>query len=61
MLREFYAKYSIKYQDTATYSELERLHKEKPNSEEYNQKLQQLLEEFDITEEEITFDEWAEQ
>lgn len=55
MRRAFYAKYSIKYQDTATYSELEWLHKEKPDSEEYNQKLQELMDEFGITAEEIIF------
>lgn len=57
MRKAFYAKYSVRYKDTPTYSELEELHKTKPDSEEYNQKLQELMDMFDITAEEITFDE----
>lgn len=57
MLKEFNTKYSISYKSSGTYEELARLHKENPDSEEYNQTLAKLLEEFDISAEEITFDE----
>ncbi len=57
MLKEFNTKYGISYKSSGTYEELARLHKENPDSEEYNQTLAKLLEEFDISAEEITFDE----
>ncbi len=57
MLKEFNTKYSISYKKSGTYEELARLHKENPDSEEYNQTLAKLLEEFDISAEDITFDE----
>lgn len=57
MLREFNIKYSIPYKQSGTYMELARLHKENPYSEEYNQTLAELLEQFDISVEDITFDE----
>lgn len=57
MLKEFNTKYSISYKKSGTYEELARLHKENPDSEEYKQTLAKLLEEFDISAEDITFDE----
>lgn len=57
MLKKFNTKYSISYKKSGTYEELARLHKENPDSEEYNQTLAKLLEEFDISAEDITFDE----
>lgn len=57
MLRDFNIKYSISYKVSGTYTELARLHKENPDSEEYKQTLAKLLEEFDISAEDITFDE----
>lgn len=58
MRRNFYAKYSIKYKDSATYAELEYMRKQnKTDSEEYKQKLDDLMYDFGITAEEITFDE----
>ncbi|MBD5081059.1 MAG: hypothetical protein HDT44_04765 [Ruminococcaceae bacterium] len=57
MLKDFNTKYSISYKVSGTYTELARLHKENPDSEEYKQTLAKLLEEFDISAEDITFDE----
>ncbi len=57
MLRDFHTKYGISYKISETYKELARLHKENPDSEEYKQVLAKLLEEFDISAEDITFDE----
>ncbi len=53
--REFNTKYNISYKTSGLYSELVRLHKEKPDSEEYKQTLAKLLEHFDISAEDITF------
>lgn len=57
MLKEFNTKYSISYKESGTYEELARLHREDPDSEEYKQKLAELLEQFDISPENIAFDE----
>ena len=58
MRRDFYVKYSIKYKDTETYLSLLYLHKHNmTDSEEYNQLMQELTEDFGITAEEVTFDE----
>lgn len=57
MLKAFNTKYSISYKTSGTYEELARLYKENPDSEEYKQTLAKLLEEFDISAEDIIFDE----
>ena len=57
MRKAFYIKYSVPYKTTYYYTELERLHREKPGSEEYCEALQNFQEVYDIAEEDISFDE----
>lgn len=57
MRKAFYIKYSVPYKTTYYYTELERLHREKPGSEEYYEALKKFQEVYDIAEEDISFDE----